>query len=770
MVVWIRSSHMIIAVNYEAREFGVTRSMRGDEARKKCPDIILVHVPEVRGKADLSKYRDAGREVVDVFCQFSECVQRASVDEAYIDITESVEQRINNLYQVQPSHLPTTFVVGSTDIDSNDEDGRQRGLVSWLENIYELQDTAQQRLAVAGIIVEEMRTAVFRQTGFRCSAGISHNKILGKLACGLHKPNRQTILPPAGVMDLYKTLPVRKVRNLGGKFGCVVVEQLGCKVMADLLQFTERQLQQQFHEKMGTWLYNIARGIDSDPVTKRLVSKSVGCCKKFPGRQALTTKTDVQFWLSELSAEVAERLAKDLIENKRRAKLLTVSYHQDINSDFTSSSRSGPLTSYDPQRIQADAFELVKKSNTGSVGGPDVWNPPLVFLGLSVGKFVDEGTTQSSTIHDFFKATQKESSKDGSKNVTELKKVVDDNTDGADNHCIMQVKECGEIKPLANLKNSCEVVSDMCKASSTSKSFFMKYLKQHSIATCAETNIDQPISKSVLDPDSDDDLFESPVTDMETPKEEKSSLLSTTTRAEFNLGASTSLVGNQVDDDTTEMWVSLTELFPDISKADDDVVALLPTPLQKRVQAQIEKAKHDSNVSSKHVSANLTSDDTNMTHTSDSWLVGGHTQAETDRATVSYVPLNHGDEAETSSASHCKTDTSHAYLVTSVTPSICEESNAENNQNVVCETCPQCRKDVPLSEYAEHLDFHAAEKLHKELNGGSVHVRTAVTTSTLPKNPSELPTKRKRGRLPRKLSVTDCGKKMRSITTFFAPK
>lgn len=76
-------------------------------------------------------------------------------------------------------------------------------------------------------------------------------QILGKLACGLHKPNRQTILPPAGVMDLYKTLPVRKVRNLGGKFGCVVVEQLGCKVMADLLQFTERQLQQQFHEKMG---------------------------------------------------------------------------------------------------------------------------------------------------------------------------------------------------------------------------------------------------------------------------------------------------------------------------------------------------------------------------------------------------------------------------------------------------------------------------------------------------------------------------------------
>jgi DNA polymerase eta len=76
-------------------------------------------------------------------------------------------------------------------------------------------------------------------------------QILGKLACGLHKPNRQTILPQAGVLELFKTLPIRKVRSLGGKFGCVVMEQLGCKVMADLLQFTESQLQQQFDAKTG---------------------------------------------------------------------------------------------------------------------------------------------------------------------------------------------------------------------------------------------------------------------------------------------------------------------------------------------------------------------------------------------------------------------------------------------------------------------------------------------------------------------------------------
>lgn len=46
----------IIAVNYEAREKGVNRHMRGDDAIQKCTDINLVRVQELHGKADLSKY------------------------------------------------------------------------------------------------------------------------------------------------------------------------------------------------------------------------------------------------------------------------------------------------------------------------------------------------------------------------------------------------------------------------------------------------------------------------------------------------------------------------------------------------------------------------------------------------------------------------------------------------------------------------------------------------------------------------------------------
>lgn len=75
---------------------------------------------------------------------------------------------------------------------------------------------------------------------------------MAKLVCGLHKPNRQTILPPSGVSKLFCNLPVQKVRSLGGKFGNDVMERLGCKVMADLSKYSERDLQSYFDEKTGS--------------------------------------------------------------------------------------------------------------------------------------------------------------------------------------------------------------------------------------------------------------------------------------------------------------------------------------------------------------------------------------------------------------------------------------------------------------------------------------------------------------------------------------
>ena len=56
---------------------------------------------------------------------------------------------------------------------------RTAGLGEWLHEVYEGSESGieNERLAVAAQIVEEMRAAVYRDTGFRCSAGIAHNKV-----------------------------------------------------------------------------------------------------------------------------------------------------------------------------------------------------------------------------------------------------------------------------------------------------------------------------------------------------------------------------------------------------------------------------------------------------------------------------------------------------------------------------------------------------------------------------------------------------------------
>uniref|UniRef100_A0A452SLS7 UmuC domain-containing protein n=1 Tax=Ursus americanus TaxID=9643 RepID=A0A452SLS7_URSAM len=103
----------IVAVSYEARAFGVTRSMWADDAKKLCPDLLLAQVRESRGKADLTKYREASVEVMGVMSRFAG-IERASIDEAFIDLTGAVQKRLQKL-QGQPISadlLPTTYIEG----------------------------------------------------------------------------------------------------------------------------------------------------------------------------------------------------------------------------------------------------------------------------------------------------------------------------------------------------------------------------------------------------------------------------------------------------------------------------------------------------------------------------------------------------------------------------------------------------------------------------------------------------------------------------------
>lgn len=78
---------------------------------------------------------------------------------------------------------------------------------------------------------------------------MAHNKILAKLVCGLNKPNKQTLLPYDAISELYKDLPIKKIRSLGGKYGDTLIEKLQISTMGQLAQFSEKELSKNFDEK-----------------------------------------------------------------------------------------------------------------------------------------------------------------------------------------------------------------------------------------------------------------------------------------------------------------------------------------------------------------------------------------------------------------------------------------------------------------------------------------------------------------------------------------
>ncbi|KAM5164460.1 DNA polymerase eta [Mantella aurantiaca] len=392
----------IIAVSYEARAFGVTRNMFADDAKKLCADLQLARVREAHGKADLTKYREASVEVMEVMSRFA-VVERASIDEAYIDLTEAVQKRLKDMegQPVSGDMLKCTYVQGYPMMDPTSkerlgkEELRCLGVVHWLNSLpLGATRSPELNLTVGAVIVEEMRAAVEEETTFQCSAGISYNKVLAKLACGINKPNRQTILSQNSVPELFNQLPIGKIRHLGGKLGTSIKEILEVEFMGQLTQFSEICLQGHFGDKTGSWLYNLCRGIEDEPVKPRQLPKSIGCSKTFPGKTALCTRDQVQHWLFQLSLELEERLKKDKDMNNRVAKLLTVGVHRQGDPGWSSMSRCCALTRYEAQKISSDAFVVLKTFNTAG-SHQAAWSPPLNLLALSASKFTDTASSGS---------------------------------------------------------------------------------------------------------------------------------------------------------------------------------------------------------------------------------------------------------------------------------------------------------------------------------------------------------------------------------------
>ncbi|CAM6116824.1 unnamed protein product [Calypogeia fissa] len=354
----------IIAVGYEARAAGVTRNMRGDDARKVCPEINLIQVPTHYGKADLTDYRDAGSEVVAVFSRGGIC-ERASIDEVYLDVTAAAVERLqksppDTVKDLSPQVLGTHIVRIEQDLNGRME------VKDWLCRSALFASRGDQLLACGAMIIAELRTAVYEETRFTTSAGIAHNKMLAKLASGMHKPAQQTLIPSSGAPGLLASLPIKKLKGLGGKLGKAVESDLGIEKVGDLLPYSESKLQDLYGTNTGTWLWRASRGMSGDEVEDRTLPKSHGCGKTFPGPKALKDLDSVSHWLSELSGELQERLDADLQQNNRSAKLLVCHAACYLERKGDNQGRPFPSKScairYGKDKIAHDALILFKRA------------------------------------------------------------------------------------------------------------------------------------------------------------------------------------------------------------------------------------------------------------------------------------------------------------------------------------------------------------------------------------------------------------------------
>ncbi|KAK7608712.1 hypothetical protein JOL62DRAFT_593567 [Phyllosticta paracitricarpa] len=202
----VQQKQIIVTCNYEARRRGLHKLQLVKEAKRVCPDLVIV-----LGE-DLTRFRDASKALYRFVRAYSwnARVERLGFDELWMDVTDQIDYNIAllNLHSLSQSffHLsrddPThgfafdaTRFAGTTFPSlTSPSTGTESPSPS---DITQTQDSLSLRLLLASHLARFLRNELEHYKNFTATAGISTNKLLSKLVGNLNKPNGQTtLLPP----------------------------------------------------------------------------------------------------------------------------------------------------------------------------------------------------------------------------------------------------------------------------------------------------------------------------------------------------------------------------------------------------------------------------------------------------------------------------------------------------------------------------------------------------------------------------------------------
>lgn len=195
---------VVAAASYPARVYGLRSAMSMGQARKLCPEVIVI-------EPDFAKYRQVSAQIHQIFQQYTSLIEPLSLDEAFLDVTENLQQ------------IPSATEVAM-----------------------------------------RIREDIFQATGLTASAGVAPNKFLAKIASDWHKPNGICVIKPSQVQGFIQNLPLKKIPGVG-KVTQEKLRSLNLETLGDLQQIDEALLIQHFG-KYGRRLFLYAQGIDERPV------------------------------------------------------------------------------------------------------------------------------------------------------------------------------------------------------------------------------------------------------------------------------------------------------------------------------------------------------------------------------------------------------------------------------------------------------------------------------------------------------------------------
>ena len=73
---------VLCTCNYIARKYGIHSAMPTAVALRRCPELIVLPV-------NMDKYKQVSQHIQQIFHQFTDLVEPLSLDEAYLDITNT---------------------------------------------------------------------------------------------------------------------------------------------------------------------------------------------------------------------------------------------------------------------------------------------------------------------------------------------------------------------------------------------------------------------------------------------------------------------------------------------------------------------------------------------------------------------------------------------------------------------------------------------------------------------------------------------------------